>query len=91
MSSTKWSAYFMSTHFWGPLANWGLPLAAMADMRRSPDLISPKMTAALALYSALFMRFAWKVTPRNHLLLACHAANEACQLVQGYRWAMNQK
>lgn len=83
----KWSAYFMSTHFWGPLANWTLPLAAIADMRRPADIISPKMTGALAAYSALFMRFAWMVQPRNWLLMACHATNETCQLVQAYRYA----
>lgn len=36
--------------------------------------------AALAVYSLLFMRFAWMVQPRNYLLLACHASNEAGQL-----------
>jgi hypothetical protein len=30
----------------------------------------------------LFMRFAWQVQPRNYLLLACHACNEAVQLTQ---------
>ena len=75
-----------STHFWGPLANWGIPLAAFGDMRKDPKLISPKMTLALVLYSALFMRFAWKVQPRNYLLLACHVTNEVAQLIQGYRF-----
>ena len=37
---------------------------------------------ALCVYSALFMRFAWMVQPRNHLLFACHFTNEACQLTQ---------
>jgi len=32
-------------HFWGPVANWGLPLAALADMKKDPEIISPKMTA----------------------------------------------
>lgn len=32
------------------------------------------------------MRFSWMVQPRNYLLLACHATNEACQLYQGYRF-----
>jgi hypothetical protein len=32
------------------------------------------------MYSALFMRFAWMVQPRNYLLLACHACNETVQL-----------
>lgn len=50
--------------------------------------------AVLALYSALFMRFAWMVKPRNYLLAACHVANESAQLTQLYRklsWEMSQK
>lgn len=66
----------MSTHFWGPVANWGLPLAAIADTQKSPEYISGKMTGALALYSIMFMKFAIDVKPRNYLLFACHAANE---------------
>ena len=26
------------------VANWGLPLAAFADMKKDPEIISPKMT-----------------------------------------------
>lgn len=37
---------------------------------------------ALCLYSIAFMRFAWKVQPRNMLLFACHATNEVAQVVQ---------
>ncbi|KAF9086707.1 pyruvate transporter mpc1 [Mortierella sp. GBA35] len=73
-------------HFWGPVANWGLPLAAIADFKKDPELISGNMTAALSVYSLLFMRFAWMVQPRNYLLFACHATNETAQLVQGYRF-----
>lgn len=40
------------------------------------------MTISLCLYSALFMRFALVVQPRNLLLFACHATNEALQLYQ---------
>lgn len=75
-----------STHFWGPVANWGLPLAALGDLKKDPEIISGNMTAALAVYSMLFMRFAWKVQPRNLLLLACHMTNEAAQLTQGARF-----
>jgi len=82
VKSKEFREYLMSTHFWGPVANWGIPIAAMADMKKSPEIISPKMTGALCVYSALFMRFAWMVQPRNHLLFACHFANETCQLVQ---------
>jgi len=38
--------------------------------------------AVLAGYSAVFMRFAWMVQPRNYLLLYCHVCNEAAQLTQ---------
>lgn len=39
-------AYFLfySTHFWGPIANWGIPIAALSDVRKDPELISGKMT-----------------------------------------------
>jgi hypothetical protein len=26
------------------VANWGLPLAAIADLKKDPEIISPKMT-----------------------------------------------
>jgi len=76
----------MSTHFWGPMANWGIPIAAVADLSKDPKFISGKMTFALCLYSAIFMRFAWKVQPRNLLLLGCHITNECLQLTQGFRF-----
>ncbi|KAH8997282.1 hypothetical protein EDB92DRAFT_1404172 [Lactarius akahatsu] len=99
--------YFFSTHFWGPIANWGLPLAAIADLKKDEEVISGTMTSALAAYSCVppvfrsdalliqstkkinstvFMRFAWRVDPRNYLLFACHATNTTAQLTQGYRF-----
>lgn len=44
------------------------------------------LVAALCLYSAVFMRFAWKVQPRNLLLLGCHMTNFAVQGTQGARF-----
>ncbi|CAJ0918940.1 unnamed protein product [Ranitomeya imitator] len=44
-----------------------------------------KLVEALTCYSLLFMRFAYKVQPRNWLLFACHFTNEGAQLVQGSR------
>uniref|UniRef100_F6TE97 Mitochondrial pyruvate carrier n=1 Tax=Monodelphis domestica TaxID=13616 RepID=F6TE97_MONDO len=72
-------------HFWGPVANWGLPIAAFNDMKKSPEIISGRMTFALCCYSLAFMRFAYKVQPRNWLLFACHATNEVAQIIQGGR------
>eukprot|EP00126_Sphaerothecum_destruens_P003518 Sdes_comp17265_c0_seq1m6467 len=85
IGSKEFRQYLCSTHFWGPVANWGLPLAAMNDMKKSPEKISGYMTTALCVYSLLFMRFAWRVQPRNHLLLLVHITNETCQLIQGAR------
>uniref|UniRef100_A0A674NHQ5 Mitochondrial pyruvate carrier n=2 Tax=Takifugu TaxID=31032 RepID=A0A674NHQ5_TAKRU len=84
----KYNAYLVllqAQHFWGPVANWGLPIAAIADMKKSPEIISGRMTFALCCYSLLFMRFAYKVQPRNWLLFACHMTNESAQLVQASR------
>ncbi|KAI1845660.1 hypothetical protein JX265_005350 [Neoarthrinium moseri] len=79
-------SYFCSTHFWGPASNFGIPIAAIADAQKSPDLISGQMTAALTVYSATFMRYSLAVTPKNYLLFACHFINECSQLTQGYRF-----
>lgn len=67
------------------MANWGLPLAALADLKKDVSIISPKMTFAMCIYSLLFMRFAIMVKPINPLLFACHFSNECAQLTQGGR------
>ncbi|EAT88759.1 hypothetical protein SNOG_03554 [Parastagonospora nodorum SN15] len=66
--SNKYSDYFCSTHFWGPASNFGIPIAAIADMSKDPEIISGRMTGALTLYSGTFMRYALAVTPANYLL-----------------------
>ncbi|KAG7292705.1 pyruvate transporter mpc1 [Staphylotrichum longicolle] len=78
--------YVCSTHFWGPVSNFGIPVAAVMDTQKSPDLISGPMTFALCVYSATFMRYALAVTPVNYLLFGCHVVNEGAQLTQGYRY-----
>ncbi|XP_026469185.1 mitochondrial pyruvate carrier 1-like [Ctenocephalides felis] len=86
LKSKEFRQYLMSTHFWGPAVNWGIPIAAITDSFKDPKYISGKMTVALTLYSCIFMRFAWKVQPRNLLLLACHITNATAQVVQGSRF-----
>lgn len=44
------------------------------------------MTAALTCYSAVFMRYAFAVTPANYLLFGCHFINFGSQTTQGYRF-----
>lgn len=67
------------------MANWGLPLAAIADLKKDETLISSTMTPTLFLYSCVFMRFALRVQPRNLLLFACHLTNATAQGVQCLR------
>lgn len=38
------------------------------------------------MYSLVFMRFAWKVQPRNMLLFGCHITNFSAQAMQGSRF-----
>lgn len=68
-----------TTHFWGPIANWGFVLAGIMDSNKPPELISTRMTAVLLFYSCLFMRFALRVQPKNYLLFSCHFSNASCQ------------
>jgi len=72
-----------TTHFWGPVANWGLVGAAVYDASfKGPEIIDVPMTVTMVGYSALFMRFAWAVQPRNYILFACHSFNVTAQLNQ---------
>ena len=48
-------------HFWAPIANWGLVLAALKDINKPPEMISERMTMTMVCYSCMFMRFAWRV------------------------------
>ncbi|KAF1360286.1 UPF0041-domain-containing protein [Lizonia empirigonia] len=84
--SNKYTDYICSTHFWGPVSNFGIPIAAIADMSKDPEIISGRMTGALTVYSGTFMRYAFAVSPANYLLFGCHAINFTSQLVQGYRY-----
>ncbi|ONM10486.1 Brain protein 44-like protein [Zea mays] len=79
-----------TTHFWGPVSNWGIILASVADTKKPPEMISGNMTGVLCVYSALFVRFAWMVRPRNYFLMVTHSCNECVQLYQLSRWARAQ-
>lgn len=78
--------YMCTTHFWGPVSNFGIPLAAMMDLKKDPALILGPMTGSLVVYLLVFMRFATAVKPWNPLLFGCHVVNEGAQLAQGYRY-----
>jgi len=78
----------MTTHFWGPVANWGLAGSGMYDAAlKGPEIINERMSAVQVVYSGLFVRFAWAVQPRNYILASCHTANVLSQSNQLRRWA----
>lgn len=78
--------YVCTTHFWGPVSNFGIPVAAILDLKKDPELISGPMTGSLIVYSLVFMRFSLAVSPKNYLLFGCHFVNEFAQLAQGFRY-----
>ena len=83
-----------TSHFWGPFANWGFVVAGIMDAQKPPEKISGRMTTVLFFYSCLFMRFALRVQPKNHLLFACHFSNATCQaylLFRKYRASAEKK
>ncbi|KAF2454858.1 hypothetical protein BDY21DRAFT_351792 [Lineolata rhizophorae] len=84
--SNKVLDYFCSTHFWGPASNFGIPIAAVMDTQKDPEIVSGPMTVALTAYSAIFARYAMAVTPKNYLLFGCHVINFSAQVTQGYRY-----
>jgi hypothetical protein len=69
-----------TTHFWGPVTNWGLVGAAVYDAAyNGPEKIDLPMVGTMWCYSATFMRFFWKVTPRNYLGMSVHVFNIIAQ------------
>jgi hypothetical protein len=69
-----------TTHFWGPVANWGLVAAAVYDANYvGAECIDLPMTGTMMVYSGTFLGFFWRVIPRNYLGLACHVFNIGAQ------------
>jgi len=56
------------------------------EVARKEKVISGTMTTALTCYSLVFMRFAWRVQPRNYLLFACHFTNATAQSLNDIRF-----
>lgn len=76
-------SFWNNVHFWanaGAAAGWGMSGAAIYDAFQSgPEIISLNMTGVMLVYSTLFSRWAWIVSPRNIALSACHATNVLAQ------------
>lgn len=80
------TGWWSDAKFWGglgALAGWGMSGAAIYDAsQQGPEVISLTMTPVLIVYSTLFARWAYVVTPPNPLLMWCHVANVSAQLNQ---------
>lgn len=67
-ATTDTRSFVPSLHL--EVANWGLPLAAISDLKKDEDMISGTMTAALASYSCVdgaLQRQGWAL---HHVLTA---------------------
>lgn len=71
---------------WGPPLLPKTPHHTLSHAAPLSVCVSLSLSKAMCVYSLLFMRFAWEITPRNYILLACHASNEVVQLNQLRRW-----
>ena len=84
--NTSGGGWWHDAKFWGglgALAGWGMSGAAIYDAsQQGPEVISLTMTPVLIVYSTLFARWAYVVTPPNPLLMYCHIANVTAQLNQ---------
>ena len=67
-------------HKRGPVFVWGIPIAAFADIQKTPEIISPRMTGSLIIFSTLFMRFTWLCFPFNLPAFLCHVTNFVLQV-----------
>ncbi|EED24608.1 hypothetical protein TSTA_079630 [Talaromyces stipitatus ATCC 10500] len=53
--SNKALDYFCSTHFWGPASNFGIPIAAVADIQKDPEMTNDgRLHAHLGLVDEIF-------------------------------------
>ena len=69
-----------TTHFWGPALNSLFVVQGLYEWNRAPEKISRNMQCVLSMYSALFMRFALRVTPINYFLFCVHLSNFTLQM-----------
>jgi hypothetical protein len=83
-----------TTHFWGPVFNWGFVMQGAMEFNRPAENISRDMQMTLTLYSTMFMRFALRVQPTNYLLFTCHFFNTGLQgnlLLRRLQWESDQE
>lgn len=69
-----------TTHFWGPTFNTLFVVQGLVEWNRPAERISRNMQTILSFYSALFMRFALRIQPKNYFLFCVHCTNFTLQM-----------
>uniref|UniRef100_A0A3N7FVE1 Mitochondrial pyruvate carrier n=1 Tax=Populus trichocarpa TaxID=3694 RepID=A0A3N7FVE1_POPTR len=66
-----------TTHFWGPVFNWSLPIAAFVDTKKPPELISGNMVTGPCHKRKLNN----SRKPKNNDLAFLYIFNASCLLI----------
>ncbi|TMW68883.1 hypothetical protein Poli38472_001039 [Pythium oligandrum] len=74
-------------HFWAPTFKWGISIANIADMKRSPETISVPQQIAVTATGLIWSRYSLVITPKNWNLFAVNMFMGATGMAQLYRKA----
>ncbi|XP_065089359.1 mitochondrial pyruvate carrier 2-like [Ochlerotatus camptorhynchus] len=78
--------------FWAPVFKWGLVVAGLSDLRRSPDQLSVSQSASLAATGLIWSRYSLVIIPKNYGLFSVNVFVALTQLAQLYRaWDFSRK
>lgn len=78
--------------FWAPVFKWGLVIAGLSDLRRSPDQLSVSQSASLAATGLIWSRYSLVIIPKNYGLFSVNVFVALTQLAQLYRaWDFSRK
>ncbi|XP_011699622.1 PREDICTED: mitochondrial pyruvate carrier 2-like [Wasmannia auropunctata] len=80
--------------FWAPTFKWGLVIAGIGDVKRSPDTISLSQTAALMATGAIWSRYSMVIIPKNYNLLSVNlfvCCTGGYNFIRGLLYQMAQK
>lgn len=86
--SNKYLDHFCRIDTLVRVSNCGFPIAAIVDIRKDPEIISGKMTAALFVYSVAYIRDleASRLSTMLSVPHVSHSFNVYLQLIQRYRF-----
>ncbi|KAJ9631019.1 hypothetical protein H2203_001547 [Taxawa tesnikishii (nom. ined.)] len=65
--SNPYTDYLCSTHFWGPASNFGIPIAAVMDTQKDPEMYAP---IPASLRTASTLDSIWRISISGPMTLA---------------------